>query len=219
MPDIHLISHHLCPYVQRAVIVLLEKGIQHRRTYIDLGNKPEWFTEVSPLGKVPILQTDAGVLFESQVIVEYLDEVTAGSLHPGDAFQKARQRAWIEYGSATLAGIAGFYGARTPEVFDSKRVELRGRFERIEAEIAGPFFAGDTFHMVDGVWGTIFRYFNVFDEIDDFGITADLPNVAAWRGSVGARPSVIAAPPEGYHGRLLKFLRDRNGHLASLMAG
>jgi len=217
MPELHLISHHLCPYVQRAVIVLLEKGITHRRTYIDLANKPDWFGNLSPLGRVPILQTGEGVLFESQVIAEYLDEVTKGTMHPADAFQKARHRAWIEFGSATLAGIAGFYSAKTPEVFERNRVELRGRFERLEAEIAGPFFAGENFHMIDGVWGTIFRYFNAFDKINDFGILSGLPKLASWRAALAARPSVIAAPPEGYDARLLEFVKTRGSHLTSLM--
>ena len=38
-----LISHYLCPYVQRSVIVLTEKNIHHERRYIDLSDKHEWF--------------------------------------------------------------------------------------------------------------------------------------------------------------------------------
>lgn len=71
MPKYHLISHHLCPYVQRAVIVLSEKNIEHERTYIDLADKPNWFLKLSPLGKVPLLQTEEANLFESQGIAEY----------------------------------------------------------------------------------------------------------------------------------------------------
>lgn len=92
MQDFHLISHDLCPYVQRAVIVLTEKQIAHRRSYIDLANKPDWFARLSPLGRVPVLETGGAVVFESQVIAEYLDEITAGTLHPTDPLEKARHR-------------------------------------------------------------------------------------------------------------------------------
>lgn len=91
LPEFHLITHILCPYVQRSVIVLLEKGIPYQRTDIDLGNKPDWFARLSPLGKVPVLVTDQGstkTLFESAVICEYLDEVTPGSLHPETPWKK-----------------------------------------------------------------------------------------------------------------------------------
>ncbi len=85
-----LVSHHLCPYVQRAAIALLEKNVAFERVMIDLANKPEWFLAVSPLGKVPLLRVPrpAGpdaVLFESQVICEYIEETQAGpKLHPTD---------------------------------------------------------------------------------------------------------------------------------------
>src|SRR5215217_8798089 len=82
MPQrLRLISHKLCPYVQRAAIVAQEKGIQFERVDIDLANKPDWFLAMSPTGKVPVLEvtdTDGSVhvLFESAVIAEYLDEIS-----------------------------------------------------------------------------------------------------------------------------------------------
>ena len=84
-----LISHKLCPYVQRAVIALAEKGVPFERIDIDLANKPEWFLKISPLGKVPVLvvATERGevALFESNVICEYIEETQAGrGLHPAD---------------------------------------------------------------------------------------------------------------------------------------
>jgi glutathione S-transferase len=214
---LHLISHHLCPYVQRAVIVLSEKNITHERTYIDLANRPDWFHAKSPLGRVPLLETDDAVLFESQVIAEYLDETTPGSLHPKDALERARHRAWIEFGSETLAAIGGFYSAVDAENFEQKRMALRAKFERINEEVMGPYFAGDTFHMVDGVWGTIFRYFEVFDQIEDFKIMTDLGAVLNWRKSVSKRPSVAAAPPAGYAERLEQVLRTKKSHLGGLV--
>ena len=102
MPNLTLISHNLCPYVQRTRIVPDEKSIPHVRRYIDLADKPDWFREISPLGKVPLLQIAGAVIFESAVIFEYLDEVTPGSLHPDDPLQKAHHRAWIEFASTIL---------------------------------------------------------------------------------------------------------------------
>lgn len=57
---ITLISFALCPYVQRAVIMLNEKGVAFERINIDLANKPEWFLQISPQGKVPVLKVGAG---------------------------------------------------------------------------------------------------------------------------------------------------------------
>jgi glutathione S-transferase len=73
-PRLTLISHALCPYVQRAAIVLAEKGIAFERRDIDLANKPDWFLAVSPLGKTPVLLVDGEAIFESAVICEYLED-------------------------------------------------------------------------------------------------------------------------------------------------
>lgn len=212
-----LVSHHLCPYVQRAEIVLLEKNVAHERVNIDLANKPDWFLEISPLGKTPVLRVGNVELFESQVIAEYVDEATPSSLHPEDILEKARHRSWIEFASQTLNCIAGFYNAPDSAAFEEKCAVLRENFERLENEIEAPFFAGGTFSMIDGVWGTVFRYFDVFDVIDVFGIMKDLPKVNEWRSVVAQRPSVQAAAPEDYNKRLHEFLLARNSYLSQLI--
>ena len=53
---IELVSHALCPFVQRAVIALTGKGVLFTRTNIDLDERPQWFKDISPLGKAPLLQ-------------------------------------------------------------------------------------------------------------------------------------------------------------------
>src|SRR5437868_3984733 len=54
-PTLKLVSHKLCPYVQRALIALTEKGTPFERIDVDLSNEPDWFKKVSPLGKTPVL--------------------------------------------------------------------------------------------------------------------------------------------------------------------
>lgn len=218
MNALHLVSHHLCPYVQRAAIVLAEKNIPHQRTYIDLADKPDWFRAASPLGRVPLLQTDGAVLFESQVIAEYLDETTPGSLLPGDALERARHRAWIAFGSETLNAIGAFYSAGDEAVFDAKRAALREKFERIEPEIAGPYFGGEAFGMIDGVWGTVFRYLDVFEAVGDVALLDRLDAATRWRRRIALRPSVIEAAPADYFDRLMRFLARRDSHLGRMAA-
>src|SRR2546423_129287 len=109
MQKLKLISHPLCPYVQRAVIALSEKGVPFERIDIDLANKPDWFLRISPLGKTPVLLVDATTIFESAVILEYLEETQPSPLHPRDPLQRAEHRGWIEFGWVVLNDIAGLY--------------------------------------------------------------------------------------------------------------
>lgn len=216
---LHLVSHYLCPYVQRAVIVLNEKGAPFERTYIDLANRPEWFNKISPLGKAPLLQVGDEVLFESAVICEYLDETVGKPLHPSDPLQRAKHRAWMEFGSATLDNIWGFYTAPDAKALQTKRADLQAKFETIEQQLKeGPYFAGDRFSMVDVVFGPIFRYFDVFDAIADFGIFDNTPKVRAWRSALVARPSVKEAVFPGCPARLLDFLKAQASELSRMIA-
>jgi len=215
-----LISHHLCPYVQRAVIALSEKGVACERVYVDLANKPEWFQALSPLGKTPVLQVDNTAIFESAVILEYLEETQPRPMHPVEPLRRAEHRAMIEYASALLTDIWGFYAAPDAAAFAAKRAQLERRFGWLETRVAAaPWFDGETFSLVDAVFGPVFRYFDVFDAIEDFGILAGKPKLARWRAALAARPSVQTAVGADYAGRLWTFLEGRNGRLSRLMAG
>jgi glutathione S-transferase len=128
-----LISHTLCPYVQRAAIVLAEKEVAFERRYVDLANKPDWFKAVSPLGKTPVLMVDDDAIFESAVICEYLDDTLLPRLHPADALKRAQHRAWMEFGSGVLNTIAAFYNAPDAAAFTRHRESLQQRFSQLEA--------------------------------------------------------------------------------------
>src|SRR5258708_36130599 len=121
---IKLISHKLCPYVQRAVIALTEKGTAFERIDIDRAHKPDWFLAISPLGKTPVLQVDDVAIFESAVILEYLEETQPSPLHPADPLRRAEHRAWIEFGSAVLNAIAGLYAAPAEAAFKAEPSQL-----------------------------------------------------------------------------------------------
>ncbi|MEO5771699.1 MAG: glutathione S-transferase family protein [Burkholderiaceae bacterium] len=210
-----LVSHKLCPYVQRAAIVLAEKGIAFERVDIDLARKPDWFLEVSPLGKTPVLLVDGQPIFESAVICEYLDETALPRLHPQDALERARHRGWMEFGSAVLNAISGFYNAPDDEALLTKVADIRSRFEQIEAELTqGPYFGGERFTMVDAVFGPVFRYFDVFEQFEDCGFFARTPRVRAWRAALAARASVKGAASPGYPASLHAFLLARESALS-----
>ncbi len=219
-----LISHHLCPYVQRAAIAMDEKGVPFERINVDLASKPDWFRRLSPLGKVPLLKVEDQfgsdvTLFESAVILEYLEETMPGPLHPDDPLQRARHRSWIEFGSACLGAIWRFYAAMDGEDLDREARTLGEMFERVERELdGGPWFAGERFSIVDAVYGPIFRYFDTFDEIGDFGILTDKPRVHAWRGRLAQRPSIRRAVDADYPERLKGFLGRRGRALSNRMA-
>jgi len=219
MTKLTLISHELCPFVQRAAIALTEKGVAFERINVDLANKPDWFLAISPLGKVPLLKVDDVAIFESAVILEYLEETQPSPLHPADALQRAEHRSWMEFGSTILMDLWNFYTAVDEAAFQAKAKQLTEKFARLEQRLGkGPYFDGARFSLVDAVFGPVFRYFDVFDRIADFGMLADKPKLAAWRHALAQRPSVARAVKADYPERLWTFLQSRDSRLSALMA-
>lgn len=219
-----LISHDLCPYVQRAAIALEEKGIPYERKNIDLSNKPDWFLALSPLGKVPILLVDDDtVLFESSVIAEYVDEATDGGLLAADTLEKSLQRAWIEFASSAIANIGQLYSAPNPNSFNVAREALSDKWKTLEANLAdGRWFSGDYFSLVDAAFAPAFRYFEVIEQLSDVDYFPDVPKIRQWRANLAARLSVQNAVGADYQERLVDFLAKRDsviGERARIFSG
>jgi glutathione S-transferase len=212
-----LISHKLCPYVQRAAIALAEKGVPFDRKDIDLANKPGWFLKITPLGKVPVLLDGDQPIFESAVILEYLEETQPNPLHPKNPLRRAQHRAWIEFGSSVLSDLWIVETSADRAAVEAKIKSMREKFVRLEGEIKGPWFEGAEFSLVDAVFAPVFRYFDLIDGLLDHGIFEKLPKVAAWRKALMQRPSVKAAVSPDYPRLLENFVRAQNGYLASLM--
>jgi glutathione S-transferase len=216
--QLKLVSHKLCPYVQRAVIALTEKGVPFERVDIDLDNKPDWFLKISPLGKTPVLLVGDKAIFESAVILEYLEETQPPPLHPADPLARAEHRAWIEFNSAVLGDIWGLEVATDEATFAAKATQLESRLALLERRLVGTWFDGEKFSLVDAVFGPAFRYFDVIDEIGDFGIFTNKPKLMQWRKRLSARPSIRGAVGADYNALLRAFMKKKGSYLSQLEA-
>jgi glutathione S-transferase len=218
MPAFTLVSHHLCPYVQRVAIALAERDLTFERIWIDLADKPDWFVRLSPLGRVPLLQVDGAVIFESAVILEYLEETTRPGLHPADPLSRAEHRGWIEFGSTLLADIGGLYNAPDAAAFGARRTVIVDKLARLEARLGdGPWFDGQAFTLVDAVFAPVFRYFDAFDLLPDLKLIGQ-PKLTRWRRALAERRSVGAAVVPDFDRRLWAFLAARPSHLGRMVA-
>lgn len=217
-----LVSHPLCPFVQRAAIVLLEKGVAFDRVNVDLSSKPDWFLALSPTGRVPVLKVrqlggEDAILFESVVICEYLNETQGGAaMYPDDALLRARHRAWIEFATQTFTEGWQFLHAKDMATADARRAAFRDRLSKIEAELGDrPYFAGANFGLVDAVYAPLFRYFGIIDPAVADPIFAGLPRVTAWRASLAKRSSVRNAVIDAYPDLFREHLRQQGAMIAA----
>ena len=221
---IELISFKLCPFVQRAVIALNEKSVDFKLTHIDLMNTPDWFGDVSPLGKVPVLVVDGTPVFESAVISEYLDEVYEPQLHPHNALEKATHRSWIEFASELIMTQYKMITAESEDDFEGHRASLTKAFSRLEAVLSekGPYFSGSQFALVDTAFAPIFMRLAILDKVVGdgavgVGVTGGLNILksdsvtARWAAALLERESVKTSVIEGFEDLFVSRFTQQGG--------
>ena len=213
---LELISFKLCPFVQRAVIVLNEKNIDFDITYIDLNDQPDWFKEISPLGQVPVLKVGDEVLFESSVIQEYVDEVTPPSLQPEDPLVKAKNRAWISFGGDIIMAMHGMMTSKEEAVSNEKRQVVEQKLKQLEAQHSGAkFFNGDDFNMIDAAYAPLLMRLDYINKMTGVEVLADMPKLKAWQQNLLAmssvQDSVVPELPMMYKG----MVKHMDGYMAT----
>jgi len=217
--QLELISTKRCPFVQRSVIALNHKGIEHQMTFIDLDNPPDWFHEISPFGKVPLLRVDNNaVIFESAVINEFLDDITPGQLHPADPLQRALNKSWIEFGGSCCSLTFQLMVAADKSSYDSIINELKSNLSRVETVLGdGPFFNGEAFSLIDAAYAPIFIRLDIFRDMLGLRISEDLPKIHAWQKALLALPEVDKARVPELPDLFRALITSRNSYAKTLL--
>lgn len=212
-----LISFKLCPFVQRSVIILLEKGIDFDITYIDIKQPPDWFLALSPFGKVPVLRCGETVLFESAVINEYIDETHPPRMHPTDPMQRAQNRAWIEFGSQLNMDIHGVMVAADDEAFHNARARVRKELARVEDQLgAGPYLNGAAFSLADAAYAPTLMRLQLIHRHYRLDLMAGLPRLQAWAEALAARDTVRRSVVDDFATLFCTSITAAHGPLAAL---
>lgn len=148
-----------CPYAQRAHLVLDAKNIPYHTVNINLTEKPEWYPNVNPNGKVPAIQlvneTGSPFIVESMIITEYLDDkYPQNPLYPRDPLEKAQTKLWIErFGQVTAAFYRAVFNPENP---DKGLEDFGNELDKFEAELKNrgtPYFGGNIVNILDyAIW-------------------------------------------------------------------
>jgi glutathione S-transferase len=197
-----LYNFPMSPRARKVRIVLAEKGLQYEKVMVDITKgeqkKPE-FLAVNPYGKVPALQDDGLAIYESTIIMEYLnDKYPNPPLLPADPGQRARGRVLMHYADNLYDGACGalvgevFFkpkGQANPEIIAKAKQELTACFERVDRELGNNEYLLGAFSLADigyAAWAPLFGPLQV-------EIPTHCARVNAWLERLKNRPSVQAA--------------------------
>ncbi|XP_062602424.1 pyrimidodiazepine synthase-like [Saccostrea cucullata] len=177
-------SMRFCPFAQRSLLVLAHKNIPHEVVNINLKSKPEWFLQKNPLGKVPVLEQDDKIVYESLICCDYLDQVyPQNKLTPEDPYRQAQDKMLVEHFSQMMTD---FYKVRQgpPAEMPAGLEKFRKQMFRFETEIQkrGDYFGGDKVQMIDLMIWPWFERMLVMEKMLSQAILSDgsLPKLMAW---------------------------------------
>ncbi len=199
------------------------KNVEFEVTYVNLRDKPDWFLEISPHGKVPVLKVDDEILFESNAIAEYLDEIVEPPLHPADPIKRARNRAWTDFVPDFSAALNRIGYAKTKEAMDEGLANAPKALTRLERALAsergndGPYFNGDRLCLVDAAYGPFLQRFAIIEGVLRSGLLTDFPLVQAWSDALTGNDIVTGAVPDNFAEEFEGNHRRRETHVWSLM--
>jgi len=206
------------------VIVLRAKEVEFEVTYINLLEKPDWFLEISPHGKVPVLSVGGKPLFESNAIAEFLDEMAPPRLHPEDPIKRARNRAWTDFVPDFSADFGRVYYA-ADEVALAKGMEVaRPRLTRLEEALAkerdndGPYFNGPELCLVDAAYAPFFMRYAFVEPRLGCGLLKEFPLVQAWSDALLANKWVVGSVADTFERDFVVSLQ-RRGTMTALQFG
>ena len=154
---------------------------------MDLKNKPRDLLEVNPYAKVPVLIDGDGVIYESAIIDEYLEEkYPAPPLLPSDPLQRAKIRIWIDFLNSRVHPAAhDIAHDKDPE---NARARMRKHLETLDQAIAGKKFIVGDYSLAD------VTFIPLYTRRQRYGVTIDdtFPHLRRWGEELIARPAVAA---------------------------
>jgi len=196
------------------VILLRAKDVEFDVTYVNLRDKPDWFLEISPHGKVPVLKVGDEILFESSAIAEYLDEVVPPRLHPEDPIARAKNRAWTDFTPTFASALSKIHYAKIREDMEAAVADAPAVLVKIENALAGrgndgPYFNGSKISLVDAAYAPFLQRYLLIDEGLKNDVLKDFPLVRAWAETLMADERVTGAVPDNFEDEFIGNLYRR----------
>ncbi|MEY4725019.1 MAG: hypothetical protein RL043_1168 [Pseudomonadota bacterium] len=186
-----LYSGTTCPFSQRCRLVLFEKGMDFEIRDVDLFNKPEDISVMNPYGQVPILVERDLILYESNIINEYIDErFPHPQLMPADPVQRARARLLLLNFEREVFIHVEALEKQDPKKVDKARAIVRDQLSQLAPVVTkSKYMMGEDFTMIDVALAPLLW------RLDHYGI--EMPKAAApvlkYAERIFARPAFFEA--------------------------
>lgn len=207
-----LISHHLCPFLHRSIILLKRKGMKQdfdfKVTRVPIYDLPKWLFELSPKGSMPVLKfADNRILLRSVAINAYLDETIEPSFLPVDAYERAVHRGLILACGDLLDLMRNVYTAKDESVMNTAIDKLFAALKDLEKDL-NPIIAKQgqsEVQMLECSFASFFTLILNFDKLKSDNRWNDMITIRTYADKLIADPIVISSKSPNYNDEFDKF--------------
>ncbi|OMJ14434.1 Glutathione S-transferase omega-1 [Smittium culicis] len=195
-----------CPFSHRTVLALKETNVDYESIEIDINKKPEWYSHVNPLLKVPAMRLPTGeILVESLFIAEYVADLNPKSLlMPTSALERYKTRLFIDYFSNNILPLPfKLLGLNSKEAekqkffltITEKLRELNNKL--VEVSKSGPFFLGKNYSIADIASITLVERMEIAIKFSNLSIEdiTGIDRFNQWKSSVKSKPNYSLTVP------------------------
>ncbi|KAE8449697.1 hypothetical protein EG329_007472 [Mollisiaceae sp. DMI_Dod_QoI] len=212
--SLKLYSGWFCPFVQRVLLVLLEKRIPFQYIEVNPYHKPQSLLSLNPRGLVPTLQYDNKPLYESTVVCEFLEEAypeNGPNLMPKEPYERAYGRIWTDFVTSRI--IPAYHRAlqyqpsgegKSEQGLEEVKQEFVSKLKEFTEAMDpdGPFFFGKEIGMVDLIiapWAVRLWVFDQFKGGLKLGNEKWVERWGLWFKEIENRESVVKSTSEKEH--------------------
>jgi glutathione S-transferase len=207
MADLVVYGTPLSPFVRKVEVVLREKHLEYDFENVNIMAKPDWFTEISPAGRIPVLRDRSigtegirGTIPDSSAICAYLErKVPEPRVYPADAYDYGRAVWFEEYADTEMSSDVGLgifrpllfprFQGKESDVVTARQTyqeRLPRHFDYLERSLDGRrFLVGEALSIAD---------IAIACGISQLDLVVGTPDAARWP-ALAAHYAAVAAHP------------------------
>lgn len=206
-------TNKICPYCQRVHILLEDASIKCNRVEIDFTAKPSLLDKLSPQGKIPILISNGRSIFESSVILEFLNEHCGNRYLSPDMHERAAIRSLCSAVGRIHDDVRVYFTAKNEAEFNSAWKRITDGFSRVVEQGGDCVFFGERLSMLGIYLAPLVILLQVLSEGPrDFFGNASLSTKISQR--ILQTPVVMSTNDKDYRVRLLRFVLSAKSHFS-----
>ncbi|BFI27997.1 glutathione dehydrogenase/transferase [Marchantia polymorpha subsp. ruderalis] len=174
-----------CPFTQRVMLTLEEKHIKYDATYIDVSNKPQWFLEANPEGKVPVIKHEGKWIADSDVITALLED-----LYPEPSLKVPDEKKSV--GSSIFGAFIGHLKSKdSSDGTEAALLKVLVEFNEYLQQ-SGPFVNGEKICSVDlALAPKLFHMQVALGHYKQWTVPKEVPEVSSYMNALFSRESFL----------------------------